>query len=93
MNVNPTAQSSAANQTTNSAASVADGTDTFLTLLMTQLKTQDPFSPMDPTQMVTQLAQFNSLSALMQIQQSVQTLVDGITNSNSGGAATGAGGH
>lgn len=46
-----------------------DATQTFLTLLMAQLKTQDPLSPMDPNQMVTQLVQFNSLGQLMSIRQ------------------------
>lgn len=46
-----------------------DTTQAFLTLLMAQLKTQDPLSPMDPNQMVTQLVQFNSLAQLMSIRQ------------------------
>ncbi len=74
MNVNALTGSSY----TNSGASVgkgkgSDATQTFLTLLMTQLKTQDPLSPMDPTQMVTQLAQFDSLSELTQIRQLLQS--------------------
>ncbi len=52
-----------------SAGLGADTTQTFLTLLMAQLKTQDPLSPMDPNQMVTQLVQFNSLGQLMSIRQ------------------------
>jgi len=41
----------------------------FITLLVAQLKNQDPTSPMDPTQFVTQLVQFNSLEQLMSINQ------------------------
>jgi len=39
----------------------------FMTLLIAQLKNQDPTNPMDPTQFVTQLTQFNSLEQLIQI--------------------------
>ena len=49
-----------------------DVTQTFLTLLMTELKAQDPTSPMDPTQMVGQLVQFNTLSEIMKIRELVQ---------------------
>ena len=38
--------------------------DDFLTLMITQLKNQDPFKPMDPAQYVGQLAQFSSVSGL-----------------------------
>jgi flagellar basal-body rod modification protein FlgD len=41
----------------------------FLQLLVAQLKSQSPLDPMDPTQFVGQLAQFNSLSELTQIRQ------------------------
>lgn len=41
----------------------------FMTLLVAQLKNQDPTSPMDPTQFVTQLVQFNSLEQLININQ------------------------
>jgi flagellar basal-body rod modification protein FlgD len=46
-----------------------DVTQTFLTLLMTQLKAQDPMSPMDPNQMVGQLVQFNTLGEIMKIRE------------------------
>ncbi len=39
----------------------------FLQLLVTQLKGQDPLNPQDPTQFVTQLAQFSSLEELTNI--------------------------
>lgn len=35
--------------------------DTFLTLLVTQLKNQDPLNPMDGTQFTSQMAQFSQL--------------------------------
>ncbi len=43
------------------------GTDTFLKLLVEQLKNQDPLNPQDGAAFVAQLAQFNSLEQLMSI--------------------------
>ncbi len=51
----------------------------FLTLLTTELKTQDPTAPEDPTQMVDQLVQFNSLNELININGSMSTLVSDAT--------------
>jgi flagellar basal-body rod modification protein FlgD len=41
--------------------------ETFLTLLVAQLKNQDPLAPQDSAQFVAQLAQFNSLEQLISI--------------------------
>jgi flagellar basal-body rod modification protein FlgD len=43
--------------------------DMFLKLLTTQLKSQDPLSPMDPDQFVGQLVQFNTLGEIMRIRE------------------------
>ena len=42
---------------------------TFLNLLVTELKTQDPTSPMDPTAMVGQMVSLNQLDQLIGIRQ------------------------
>jgi flagellar basal-body rod modification protein FlgD len=60
----------------------------FMKLLMTQLQHQDPLSPMDPTQFVGQLVQFNSLDQLVSMKQDLDTLSQGI---NGTGAGTGTG--
>ena len=49
----------AASASTGSSASAATqtlGYNDFLTLLMAEMKNQDPTQPMDPSQMVSQLA-------------------------------------
>lgn len=46
----------------------------FLTLLVTQLKSQDPLNPMDSTQFTAQLAQFSSLEQLRSINSGLETL-------------------
>ena len=53
------AASKAASSTT--ATGGVANESTFLTLLVAQLQNQDPMSPADSTQFVTQLAQFSSL--------------------------------
>jgi flagellar basal-body rod modification protein FlgD len=49
--------------------------NTFLTLLIAQLKNQDPLAPQDGAQFVAQLAQFNSLEQLISINQRLGQLV------------------
>jgi flagellar basal-body rod modification protein FlgD len=44
----------------------------FLTLLVSELKNQDPTQPADPNAYITQLVQVNSLQQLIQINQTTQ---------------------
>lgn len=46
----------------------------FLKLMTTQLSTQDPFNPVDNTQMVAQMAQFSQLAGISQMNQSLATM-------------------
>ena len=48
--------------------------DDFLQLMITQLKNQDPFKPLDPSQYVGQLAQFSSVSGLKEMNASLAGL-------------------
>src|SRR5579871_6410371 len=68
-----------------SLAKELNGND-FITLLVAQLKAQDPTSPMDPTQFVGQLVQFNSLQQLIGIKQDLDSAVSPPANSGSGSA-------
>jgi flagellar basal-body rod modification protein FlgD len=54
--------------------------DSFMTLLVAQLQNQDPLQPMDPTQFVAQLVQFNQLEQTIEIRQ--------ILENNASAAAT-----
>ena len=60
------------------------GQSDFLTLLMAQLKHQDPLNPMDNTDFTAQMAQFSSLEQLMNINKSLETLTE---SSSASGAA------
>jgi flagellar basal-body rod modification protein FlgD len=54
---------------------------TFLQLLVTQLKNQDPSSPMDGTQFVAQLAQFSQLEQMINVNSNLQQIQQDLTNS------------
>lgn len=54
---------------------------TFLQLLVAQIKNQDPLQPADGTQFLSQLAQFSQLEQLIGIRQGVDAL--GTANASS----------
>ncbi|WP_322964687.1 flagellar hook assembly protein FlgD [Sphingomonas fuzhouensis] len=62
-----TAASSSAKKTTL-------GQSDFLQLLTAQLKNQDPFSPMDNTQMVAQMAQFSSVAGISEMNSTLSSI-------------------
>lgn len=50
----------------------------FLTLMITQLKHQDPFKPLDPSQYVGQLAQFSSVAGLSDMNKQISSLTSSL---------------
>jgi flagellar basal-body rod modification protein FlgD len=72
MTVTPTAATTSSPATPAASASPTDSLaneQTFLKLLVAQIQNQDPTSPTDSTQFVTQLAQFSQLEQLIGIRQ------------------------
>ena len=57
------------------------GKEDFLLLLTTQMRYQDPMSPMDNTQFVSQLAQFSALEGNNNIEKAVNSLNDSFKSS------------
>ena len=55
-------------------ADEAGSQDRFLKLLVTQLKNQDPLSPMDNAQLTSQIAQINTVTGIATLNTSVQGL-------------------
>jgi len=60
----------------------------FLKLLTTQMTTQDPFDPIDNTQMVAQMAQFSSVAGISEMNVSLKEIASGMASSRVGGAAS-----
>jgi flagellar basal-body rod modification protein FlgD len=75
--VNPSTSSTAnaAATTTATNNSISGNFNQFLTLLTTQLKYQDPLSPMDSTQFTAQLAQFATVEQTSNLNTSMNSLL------------------
>lgn len=67
------------NKTDNGTPIVVSGNETdkdvFLQMLVGQMTNQDPFNPQDPTEYITQLAQFSSLEQMMSINDAMENLL------------------
>ncbi|TCU55943.1 flagellar basal-body rod modification protein FlgD [Novosphingobium sp. PhB57] len=97
-----TAAATSANKTTGGSGKTSLGEldqGDFLKLMMAQMKQQDPFSPVDQTQMLAQMAQFSSLAGttemadtLKTISSKLDTLVSAQTATQEAIAALGTGG-
>jgi flagellar basal-body rod modification protein FlgD len=84
MNTNPitsAAQTATDAQKTAKAdvAGALTDTDTFLSLLVAQLKNQDPLNPADGTQFVTQLATFSGVEQSTQMRDDLDAIRTALT--------------
>ncbi|CAK9884671.1 MAG: Basal-body rod modification protein FlgD [Candidatus Erwinia impunctatus] len=86
--VNESLDNSAITSTTKSDTSAADLQNNFLTLLVTQLKNQDPSNPMDNSQLTTQLAQINTLSGIEKLNTTLGSISGQINSGQSLQAST-----
>ena len=71
--INTTTASTATVPTAAKPAGVMDQKD-FLRLMTTQLTTQDPFNPVDNTQMVAQMAQFSQVAGIAEMNKSLANI-------------------
>ena len=102
---NTTANSSSSNSSNSTSTNSMDNLaseQTFLKLFVAQLQNQDPLNPnqQDPTQMVSELAQFSQLEQMVNLNTSVGSIdkimttaqsTTGTTTANSGTPAQTAG--
>lgn len=84
-----TATSKASSTSTSTSSSTSSSTITandFLTLLVTELKNQDPTQPTDPSSYIQQLVGVNSLQQLIQINSGISSLDSAVTTTSTTGA-------
>ena len=74
---NLTGSASTPTPSTSSAAGMMNQND-FLRLMTTQLTTQDPFNPVDNTQMVAQMVQFSQVAGIAEMNSSLKAIVESI---------------
>ncbi|MBC7512981.1 MAG: flagellar hook assembly protein FlgD [Herminiimonas sp.] len=70
------------------ASSAAGAQDRFLTLLVTQMKNQDPLNPMDNAQVTSQLAQLSTVSGIDKLNTTLEALKGNYQSSQSLQAAS-----
>lgn len=78
LSVSSTTASAASASTTSASTTAATNTlgyNDFLTLLMAEMKNQDPTSPMDPSQMVSQLATVSEVGQAVQTNDNLASLL------------------
>lgn len=75
-----TGATNASSGSTNSGSTIT--ANDFLTLLVSELKNQDPTQPTDPNSYIQQLVGVNSLQQLIQINQGLTTFENGTSGSS-----------
>lgn len=70
-----------------SASNAEEAETRFLTLLMTQIKNQDPLNPLDNAQVTTQLAQLNTVNGIEKLNTTLTQLLSGYNESQAMQAA------
>lgn len=85
LGISRTGAATAAKDTANLGNTQMDQGD-FLTLMTAQLKNQDPFEPVDNSQMVAQMAQFSSLSGITEMNSTLKAIAERLNGTSSGDA-------
>lgn len=65
------------------ASTAQEAQDRFMTLLVTQMKNQDPLNPMDNAQMTSQLAQLSTVTGIDKLNTTLESLMGSYQNSQS----------
>lgn len=82
--VGNTANSNSSSSTNQTAAAPTLDYNSFLTLLMAEMKNQDPTNPMDSTQYVAQLATFSQVGQAVQTNSKLDQLLQSSALSQAG---------
>ena len=92
MEITPTSQTapkptSAAAETGSASGAAATDFDTYLTLLTTQLRNQDPLNPTDSTEFVAQLATFSGVEQQIRTNDQLEAILGALGGGASAGLA------
>jgi flagellar basal-body rod modification protein FlgD len=68
---------------TKSNTKVDDAQDRFMTLLVTQMKNQDPLNPLDNAQVTSQLAQLSTVTGIDKLNSTLETFISNMQGSQS----------
>ncbi|WEK44678.1 MAG: flagellar hook capping FlgD N-terminal domain-containing protein [Candidatus Sphingomonas colombiensis] len=74
LGINRTTSNTATSNTTSGSTTL--GQSDFLKLMTAQMQNQDPFAPVDNTQMVAQMAQFSSLAGITDMSTTLKAISD-----------------
>jgi len=64
--------------TRNTASTTDETQDRFMTLLVTQMKNQDPLNPMDNAQVTSQMAQLNTVTGINKLNETMSSLIGSV---------------
>ncbi|ADQ83986.1 flagellar hook assembly protein FlgD [Methylovorus sp. MP688] len=64
-----------------SGSSASDVQDRFMTLLITQMKSQDPLNPMDNAQVTSQLAQLSTVTGIDKLNTTMESMISNVQSS------------
>lgn len=76
-----TSSTSGTTSSTSGAALTGLDANSFMTLMLTQLKNQDPLNPQDPAAFLGQLAQMSTVTGIQGMQTSLTSLSDALRSS------------
>jgi flagellar basal-body rod modification protein FlgD len=68
-------------RTSSSGSTAADAQDRFMTLLITQMKSQDPLNPMDNAQVTSQLAQLSTVTGIDKLNSTMESMISNVQSS------------
>lgn len=66
------------NKKSGSGTSTDQAQDRFMTLLVTQMKNQDPLNPMDNAQVTSQMAQLNTVTGINKLNETMSSLISSV---------------
>jgi flagellar basal-body rod modification protein FlgD len=88
MAVSGVGSSSSSSSTSMTGARLADNFDTFLQILTTQLRNQNPLDPLDTNQFTQQLVQFSGVEQQLKTNQFLEAMMTSTQNANNSQAVS-----